>query len=375
MRSPRRPASLFAACSLVLLAAAANVGCAADAQPEEGADDSGDGYAAESVVGNVTVGATLRTTTSVNLRKGPGTGYAILHVIPSGDTVTVVAAAPQAGFYNVKHAGVTGWAYGVYLDKVASTTPTPTPAGTGADAIKDLAASSACMKYSWKDRGQAPKGYVKGLALVYAKAVCNQTRSDVTFEWKPATTDDAHDALSWFRSNFTALGMSNASAGLDTLRHVYTLLLGLGMRESSGEHCVGRDASATNTSADSAEAGAWQTSYDSHGASTELPKLFAKYRASAAGCYLDTFREGVSCSSADWKDWGSGDGYTFQKLEKECPAFAAEYAAVMLRVQGGKSGHYGPLRTKAAEIRPECDAMFKSVQDYVTANPTVCSAL
>jgi len=148
------------------------------------------------------------------------------------------------------------------------------------------------------------------------------------------------------------------------------------MRESSGEHCVGRDASATNTSSDSAEAGAWQTSYDSHTRSPELPKLFDKYRADTSGCLLSTFAEGVSCSASDWKNWGTGaDGLAYQKLNKECPAFAAEYAAVMLRVNGGTKGHYGPLRTKAAEIRPECDEMLHEVQKVVEKNPGLCASL
>ena len=51
----------------------------------------------------------------------------------------------------------------------------------------------------------------------------------------------------------------------------------------------------------------------------------------------------------------------FQKVERGCPAFGAEYAAVMLRVDGGSKGHYGPLRTKAAEIRPECEGLCSSL--------------
>jgi hypothetical protein len=366
----------------LLFVLASNAGCVVaegdEVTQEEGADDGGDGYGAESVVGSPAVGSVLRATTSVNFRKRPATSYAILRVIPSGTTVTVVASAPQAGFYQVQFAGVTGWVYGLYFDKVSSPAPepTPTPGGASLDAIKTIAGGSSCYRYAWKDRGQMPKGFVKGVALVYARAVCNQGRSDVALVSKAATTDDARDALSWYRSNYSALGMSNASAGVDTLRHVYTLILGLGMRESSGEHCTGRDASASNVSADSAEAGAWQTSWDSHTVNAELSKLFARYRASSSGCFLEAFREGVSCSASDWKNWGTGaDGLDFQRIEKACPAFAAEYVAVMLRVQGGKSGHYGPLRTKAAEVRPECDSMLQQVESYVAKNPSVCASL
>lgn len=243
------------------------------------------------------------------------------------------------------------------------------------DAIKQTSGESACADYYWKDRGHAPKGYVQGVALVFARAVCNPTRSDIVEVSQANTGDDAHDALSWYSAIFSGLGMDNGAAGLDTLRHAYTLLIGLGMRESSGEHCCGRDMSATNTSADTAEAGAWQTSYNSHVFSEELPKLFEHYMADASGCWLDVFSAGVTCSASNWECYGTGDGYDFQKLEKDCPAFAAEYAAVMLRVSGGSAGHYGPLRTRAAEVRPECDEMFQQVQTIVQQNPSSCGAI
>jgi hypothetical protein len=221
-----------------------------------------------------------------------------------------------------------------------------------------------------------PLGYLEGVALVFARAVCNASRSDVLVVSEAKTGKDSSDALSWYNSNFAAVGMTNDVGGRDTLRHAYTLLLGLGMRESSGQHCVGRDPTASNTTANSAEAGAWQTSWDSHVASVELPKLFSLYQASASGCLLDVFSQGVTCSAADWKNWGAaGDGLSFQQLEKACPAFAAEYAAVMLRVDGGTAGHYGPLRTKAAEVRPECDALLRQVETVVEQSPSGCAAL
>src|SRR3954466_15315011 len=64
--------------------------------------------------GSVPVGSTLQTTANLNLRSGAGTGYAIRLVIPSGATVTTVAAAPSGGFYNLKYNGTTGWSSGTY---------------------------------------------------------------------------------------------------------------------------------------------------------------------------------------------------------------------------------------------------------------------
>lgn len=340
---------------------------------DSGTSGGGDTSVAETGGGGLKVGCTMPTTADLNLRSGPSTADPVLHVIPNGDTVTLLSATASGGFLNVSHGGESGWASAMYLDTASCTTGTGTPS---AAAIESIATASSCASYSWKDRGAAPKGYIAGVALVFARAVCAPTRADVVLVSKARTTDDVHDALAWYQSIFSGLGMSNDTAGVDTLRHAYTLLMGLGMRESSGQHCVGRDASATNTSSDSAEAGAWQTSWDSRSFHAELPKIFAKYRTSDVGCFLSTFKKGVTCSDADWKNWGTGiDGLDFQRREKECPTMAAEYAALMLRVSGGSVGHYGPLRTKAAEVRTECDAMLKKVQTYVADNPGVCAGI
>lgn len=326
------------------------------------------------------VGCGFRATTNVNLRSGPSTSTAILHVIPNGDIAVLVDVTPNAGFYKVKHGGETGWAFGDYFDKTCATPDASVPdvpAGSATIADLDaLALASSCYKYDWKDRGQAPKGYIRGVAETFARSVCQPTRTDVVLVSKPKTTDDARDALSWYASNFAAVGMANDVAGVVTLRHVYTLLIGLGMRESSGAHCCGRDTTATNTSSSSAEAGAWQTSYDSHSFSTELDKLFDRYRKMPPKCFLEAFKDGVTCSATDWEIWGTGtDGRDFQKISKECPSFSTEYAAMMLRLSGGSVGHYGPLRRKDAELRPECDQMLQKVQALVEANPSLCATL
>ncbi len=315
-------------------------------------------------------GTILRATTDVNLRSGPAKTFAIVEVIAQGTRVTVSEPSTQA-YVKVSASGIAGWTHRSFYEVVSRP---GNPSATLA-AIDAAAVGSSCFRYQWANRGQMPRGFIKGVARDFARAVCDPTRSDLAVVSRARTTDTGNDALAWYDAKFSALGLSNDRAGVDTLRHVYVLLLGLGMRESSGEHCVGRDTSATNTSAASAEAGAWQTSYDSHVRHAQLDVLFARFRADSSHCQAATFAEGVSCSTADWKNWGTGDGMIFQKLEKDCPAFAAEYAAVMLRVNGGSSGHYGPLRTRAAEVRPECDGMLQQVQRLVSQDRAVCSAL
>ena len=230
--------------------------------------------------------------------------------------------------------------------------------------ITDLAEASAIADYSWRDRGRAPIGYVKGIAVAYAQACLRYNAGDpVAQEWGKANTgNDAVDALAWYNSNYTNLGMSNAEDSIDTMRHLYVLLMGLGMRESSGQHCCGRDQSATNTSSDTAEAGLFQTSWNARTACTDFINLADQWDKDSPQGYMSIFAEGVSCGSSDWACYGSGDGFRFQELCKYSPTFAVETCATTLR---NLRQHYGPINRKEAEIRKEADALFKQVQGIV----------
>ena len=57
----------------------------------------------------------------------------------------------------------------------------------------------------------------------------------------------------------------------------------------------------------------------------------------------------------DLENDGSGQEKGFQKLSKECPAFAAGFAAVTLRVL---RGHHGTVNRHAVQINPKLDDMF-----------------
>lgn len=70
----------------------------------------------EAITANADVGLVFTATSSVKLRKGPGTGYPELTTIPAGARVTSTArGAPTDGFYQVKFNGQSGWAYGAFL--------------------------------------------------------------------------------------------------------------------------------------------------------------------------------------------------------------------------------------------------------------------
>lgn len=244
-------------------------------------------------------------------------------------------------------------------------TPNSAPAGL-LTKIVGLAVDSSVARYLWHQRGRAPAGYIKGMASTFGRVYVAFKAGDSSAQLmaRANTGNDDVDAISWFNSNFRAVGMHNDVGGPETLRHVFVLLTGLGMRESSGQYGEGRDVTADNVTADTAEAGLFQQSWNSQGASREFSKIFGRYSLPETDGLLSIFKEGVTPRPSSLQNYGSGPGYDFQKLCKSKPAFAVECAAVGLRVI---RRHWGPLNRKEAEIRPEADALYHQIQDIVDA--------
>ena len=230
--------------------------------------------------------------------------------------------------------------------------------------ILQIAAYSEVARYDWPRRGVAPIGYIKGMALAYAQVYQSWREHDdicMTMARAANGNEIKADALDWYGEQFTALGMKNGDDGADTLRHLFVLLTGLGMRESSGRYCEGRDRAAYNVDADTAEAGLFQTSYNLIGDNKMVRNLFEAYTNSTE--LLSTFQEGVHCRPGDMENQGvDKNGLKFQQLSKTCPAFAVELAAVGLRLN---RRHWGPINRKEAALRPECDWMLLQVQHAV----------
>jgi peptidoglycan hydrolase-like protein with peptidoglycan-binding domain len=232
------------------------------------------------------------------------------------------------------------------------------------DQIVKLAGASELARVDWEDRGVAPRGYIKGMAVTFGQVYAKWKAGDSATRVMAAANsgNDFSDALSWYDSRFRAASMSNAAAGATTLRHLFVLLIGLGMRESSGLYWEGRDKKADNLTSDKAEAGLFQMSWNARFASPELPKLFAAYSAKPEGI-LPIFQEGAGSPTASaLENFGTGEGVAFQRLCKSCPAFAVEAAAVGLRVV---RRHWGPINDHEAEIRPEADRLLQQVQNVV----------
>lgn len=237
--------------------------------------------------------------------------------------------------------------------------------------IIDHAAVSDLAKYSWPGRGKAPIGYVKGMAVAYGLCLQKLMAKDSAALAMVRVVEDGKDVFDHLADEISAAGLSTAGApDVDRLRALFVILAGLGMRESSGRYCCGRDTTAAiPPSSDTVEAGLFQQSWDSRRASPEIKKLFDSYLEFLAPSVLDIlFFEGVTPRGSDLENWGDGDGRKFQAYCKRYPAFAVQVAAIGLRTL---YTHWGPIVRREVALRPEADALFKQVQGVVGANAPV----
>jgi hypothetical protein len=232
--------------------------------------------------------------------------------------------------------------------------------------IADIAARSACARHNWRNRGRAPVGYIKGVAQVYAKSFCeSRGSSETAVRVMNQPLQGNQDALVHYRDALRGSGV-DVSSDIERLRALYTLGIGLGMRESSGNTTEGRDIQVRHPTASNAEAGLFQQSFDSLDSRVPaLGQLLEQYRANVSACSLETFREGIS-RVVTRPVFGTGPGAEFQRFTRECPAFATEYAMVLLRVN---REHFGPINRREAEFFQPCNDMLKEVEAVATCTP------
>jgi len=224
------------------------------------------------------------------------------------------------------------------------------------DQTLKAAAESECGQHFWKQRGRAPVGFIKGMAASYAKSWCEAHKSPNSIAAALAGTD--------FKPDRDALARYGKADGTpdDRLRAIYALAISEGMRESSGNTTEGYDRTVKNQTEEIAEAGLFQVSHDSLRASPLLRQLWDRYAASPSDCNLPIFQQGVK--NVNRAEVGSGKGAEFQRFTKACPAFAVEYAAVMMRAN---LNHFGPIKRKEAELLAACVGMFERVE--IAAKP------
>ena len=239
--------------------------------------------------------------------------------------------------------------------------------------IVAAATASPLIRYDWPDRGIAPRGYTKGMALAFAEAYRLMKAGNVAAvaaacERKGNAT---HDLLDYYAPELAVSSASNAT-GADRLVSVFSVMLGLGVRESSGRHCCGPDTPEDRgppgqpvaTTPENAEAGLFQVSYDSIAGKAHRQALVDNYAGQQV--LLVEFGEGARCERpAHWpSEVGSGRQAAFQKQMKGCPLFAAIYTAMLLREQ---RTHWGPINQKEVEVRRDAVNLFTELKTLVDA--------
>jgi hypothetical protein len=238
---------------------------------------------------------------------------------------------------------------------------------TGSDGIDDrlasdidiLVASSGVPDYSWPDRGQAPDGYVSGMAKTFALAVAMYRDGDAAVKiMAQAETGEDDDALTVYHDEFAEHDMSNERDGIATLRHLFVMLVGLGMRESSGNVWEGRDMSADNVEADTCEASLFQTSWNISSSSNTIDDLLDAYWKDPNG-FQPTFARGLYPTSSQLDCYGTGEGARYQWLSRFSPAFHTFVTGVGMRL---RSNHWGPINRGEVDINPDVDELLVEVQ-------------
>jgi hypothetical protein len=233
-----------------------------------------------------------------------------------------------------------------------------------ADDIDALVEGSDVDDISWPDRGQAPDGYIAGMAKTFALAVTlyKDGNAAVKIMAQAETGNDDKDALTWYHDEFAEHDMDNSRDGLATLRHLFVMMVGLGMRESSGNHWEGRDQSASNVESDTAEASLFQTSWNISNCSDTIEDLLFEYWVDPNG-FRPTFTRGLYPTASQLDCYGTGDGARYQWLSRFSPAFHALVTGVGMRLL---RAHWGPIGRKEVDIDSDVDELLVEVQRLVT---------
>lgn len=232
------------------------------------------------------------------------------------------------------------------------------------DAIVEVAEQSDINHYSWDDRGTSPPGYISGMALTFALAVTMYHRDEeaAVIMAGADSGDPDTDALTWYSDEFDDEEMDNSVTGTDTLRHLFALMIGLGMRESSGNCWEGRDMSASNVSSDTCEAGLFQTSWNIRSCAPEAMNALLEHYWGDPNGFNETFRRGLNPTAAMLDIYGSGAGAQYQWLSRYAPAFHALVTGVGMRLL---RQHWGPINRHEVELRSEADEMLQQVQQII----------
>jgi N-acetylmuramoyl-L-alanine amidase/Putative peptidoglycan binding domain len=230
------------------------------------------------------------------------------------------------------------------------------------DQIVIMAEESEIQEFLWPDRGMTPPGYIPGMALCFAYAVRQwQEGNDAVTIMAKAQGSSDKDALAYYEAEFKKLGMSNRTPGIDTLRHLFVMMIGLGPRESSARYVEGRDLSADNVGSETCEASLFQTSWNIKSGSSTIAPLLNEFWENPND-FREQFKLDVNPTADNLNCYGSGDGVRYQWLSRFCPLFHVLVTGVGMRTL---RTHWGPIGRREVTLKKEADDLLKDVQALV----------
>jgi peptidoglycan hydrolase-like protein with peptidoglycan-binding domain len=234
-----------------------------------------------------------------------------------------------------------------------------------ANKIDILCANSPVNDIDWDDRGLLPAGFYAGMAKTYALVLTSEEGAvfdAIEIMSKPSRGDTAHDALALYEDEFEDMDIDVREGGITTLRALFIMMVGLAARESSGDHWCGRDLTADTGTAEEAEAGFAQTSWNIRNFSPLIPPLLPLYWDDPNG-FRPTFERGCPPpSSDDLNSYGTGDGARYQFLAKYSPAFHALVTGVGMRLA---CTHWGPIKYGEIDLAEAVRELLLQIEQLV----------
>jgi len=256
----------------------------------------------------------------------------------------------------------------------------------------EAADCKAAFEYTEKFRDGGPQKssreamkseYHRGMLLSFAQNVClkDDPAKGIRADPKTAMISPSSSPNDTLKSYLGDKGLLNEISDLTEknekyLIHSFSLLMTLGMLESSGKVKEGVDKNASGgRNASEIEAGLFQFSQNSRSfVDTSrfgiYNNLLKTYQDKPEKCLKGLF-DPADKKSPDITESGDKDA-DFQKVMKECPAFAAAYGAVLLRKT---DQHNGPLKRKEAEPKIACTKNLEQMFTYIKSNPTSCDGI
>lgn len=158
-----------------------------------------------------TVVGTMRTTTRLNMRSGPGTGYGIITTLVNGATVQIMGDT-QNGFYPVRYGSNNGWmasdwlsAAGAGVPGPPSEAPAPNPNAPGGVVIGDTVVGTMSTTIGLNLR-QGP-GANYNVVLVMPGGVSIDVMGDPVNGFYPLTF---HGTKGWASGDYLRMGGATA---------------------------------------------------------------------------------------------------------------------------------------------------------------------